>query len=86
MSRDLYSKRFNYVIYDINETLSNEWETRDQTKWLFQNFLVEGLQIEDPNLTAIADVHWLPQHPIFDKDRSEVNRPIIVKFLNVFDK
>ena len=86
LSRNLYSKRLNYIIHGINENPSNEWETCDQTKRLFQNFLDEGLRIADPNLTAIADVHRLPQYPIFDKDRRKINRPIIVKFLNIFDK
>ena len=86
LSRDLYSKRFNYIIHGIDENPSNEWETRDQTEWIFRNFLDEGLLIEDPNSIAIADIHRLPQHPIFDKDRRKINRPIIVKFLNVFDK
>ena len=86
MNRDLNSKRFNYIIHDINENPGNEWETRDQTEWLFRNFLDEGLQIENPNSIAIANLHRLPQHPIFDKDRRKSNRPIIVKFLNVFDK
>ena len=86
MSCDLSSKRFNYSVHGINENPSNEWETRDQTDWLFRIFLVEGLQIEEPNSIAIVDVHRLPQHPIFDKDRRKTNRPIIVKFLKVFDK
>ena len=86
MSRDLRIKRFNYIVDGINEILINEWETRDQSEWLFQICLVEGLQIEDPNSIALADIHLLPQHPIFDKDRRKINRPVIVKFLNMFNK
>ena len=46
LSRDLYCKRFNYIIHGIDENPSNEWETRDQTEWLFRKFLNEGLRIE----------------------------------------
>ena len=48
--------------------------------------MVEGLQIEDPNSIALADIHRLPQTPIFDKDRRKINRPIIVKFFDIFNK
>ena len=68
LSRDLYRKRFNYAIHSTNDNPSNERETCDQTKRLFQNFLDEGLQIEDPNSMAIVYIHRLPQHSIFDKD------------------
>ena len=80
---ELYSKRFNYLIYGIDEIA---WEKREQTEKLFRNFLKEGLKIEDPNAIPLADIHRLPQHPIFNKEHKKITRPIIIKFINIFDK
>jgi len=78
LSRELYSKRFNYLI--------NPWETHEQAEKLFRKFLTAGLQIEDPNSIKIADIHRLPQHPVYDKNHRKINRSIIIKFMDVFDK
>ena len=86
LSRELYSKRFNYLIHGIPESTGNAWETRQQTERLFRKFVVEGLQIEDPSSIKLADIHRLPQHPVYDSNQHKVNRPIIIKFMDVFDK
>jgi len=86
LSRELYSKRFNYLIHGIPESSENAWETREQTEKLFRKFVTEGLQITDPSLIKLADVHRLPQHPIYDRDGFKIDRPIIIKFIDVFDK
>ena len=66
LSRELYSKRFNYLIHGIPESTGNAWETRQQIERLFRKFVVEGLQIEDPSSIKLADIHRLPQHPVYD--------------------
>ena len=86
LSRELYSKRLNYLIYGLEESSTNVWESREQTEQIFRNFLTEGLQIDNPYSIVIVDVHRLPQHPLYNKSPRKINRPIIVKFSNVFDK
>ena len=86
LSRDLYSKRFNYLIHGLEENPNNAWETREQTEQWFRTFVTEGLKIDDPNSINIVDIHRLPQFPIYDKLRRKINRPIIVKLASVFDK
>ena len=86
LSRELYSKRFNYLIHGIPESSENVWETRQQTEKLFRKFVAEGLQIQDSNSIKLADIHRLPQHPIYDSDKRKINRPIIVKFMDIFNK
>ena len=83
LSCELYSKRFNYLIYGIDEIA---WETREQTEKLFRKFLNEALKISDPNAFALADIHRLPQRPIYNKEQTKTTRPIIIKFVNIFDK
>ena len=83
LSSELYSKRFNYLIYGIDEIA---WETSEQTVKLYRKFLNEALKIPDPNAIALADIHRLPQHPIYNKEQKKITRPIIIKFVNIFDK
>ena len=65
LTSELYSKRFNYLIYGIDETA---WETREQIEKLFRKFLNVALKISDPNAIALADIHRLPQCPIYNKE------------------
>ena len=69
LSSELYSKRFNYLIYGIDETA---WETREQTEKLFRKFLNEALKIPDPNAIALADIHRQPQRPIYNKEQKKL--------------
>ena len=69
LSRELYSKRFNYLIYGIDEIA---WETRAQTEKLFRKFLNKALKIFDPNAIAVADIYRLPQHPIYNKEQKKL--------------
>ena len=83
LSSELYSKRFNYLIYGIDEIV---WETREQTKKLFRKILNKASKIPDPNAITLADIHRLPQHPIYNIERKGITRPIIIKLVNIFDK
>ena len=69
LSCELYSKRFNYLIYGIDEIA---WETREQTEKLFRKFLNKALKISDPNAIALADIHRLPQRPIYNKKQKKL--------------
>ena len=34
----------------------------------------------------LADIHRLSQHPIYDSGKRKINGPIIVKFMDIFNK
>ena len=63
---------------------SPAWETRNQTKTVYDSFLSEALDL-NPSDIPIADIHRLPQKPIF-KVGKKMTRPIIVKLTNALDK
>ena len=86
LSKELYSKRLNYLIHGIPENDSNPWETRKQTETVSKKFIEEGLNITDTSSISLADIHRLPQHPIYDKRHRKITRPIIIKFSTIFDK
>ena len=54
LSRELYSKRFNYLIYGIPESCKT-----------FCKFVAEDLQIKDTSMIKLVYIYRLPQHPIF---------------------
>ena len=45
----------------------------------------EGLNIANPSQIALADYHRLPRQPTY-KNMEKINRPIILKVTNAFDK
>ena len=79
------NKRLNMLIHGIKEDDNKAWETRDETKAKFNNFVKEGLNIEDPNDIELVDIHRLPQHPV-SKFGRRIYWPIIVKLLTIQDK
>ena len=86
LNKDLYSKRFNFLIPGIPENSDDVWESRNVTEKLFKNFLIEGLNININDEIKIIDVHRLPQYPIFFENKVKINRPIIVKLNDAFSK
>jgi len=87
LSRDAYSKRFNFLIHGLEETSNNDWETRKQTDVIFRKFLSERLKIDNPkDFPKDFPLHRLPQHPIKSKQGTKINRPIIFKVGNNYDK
>ena len=83
LMRELYSKRLNLLIHDLDET-KEAWETKTQTKSMLAKFFQEGLDL-DLNSISLVDYHRLPQCPIF-KQGQKITRPIIIKLTNAFDK
>ena len=77
-------KRMNILVHGIVEEKDSPWETHVITLFKFKSIVEEGLQI-DPAQIAIADIHRLPQRPIF-RSGHKVNRPIIVKLVHTKDK
>ena len=59
-----YEKRFNLLIHGIDENFCCAWETREQTKHLVEDFMKEGLKIEDSSKITMAVCHRLPQRII----------------------
>ena len=86
LNKDLYSKRFNFLIHGIPENSDNVWENSNVTEKLFKNFVIEGLNININDEIKIVDVHRLQQYPIFFENQIKINRPIIVKLNDDFSK
>ena len=61
------------------------WETKETTEKMVYNFLNEALGIDNPKTIKFADVHCLPQHPVYRAGK-KMNRPVIIKLTNSFDK
>jgi len=80
--QDSYNKRLTFLIHGFEET--SAWETRSESMNVCETFLSEALDLDPANL-SIVDVHRLPQRPVF-KDSEKVDRLIIVKLSNAFDK
>ena len=49
LQNEAYSKRLNVLIHGIVEDQENPWENRDTTVKLLNNFLTDGLKIDDPD-------------------------------------
>jgi len=81
--RDSCSKQMNILIHGIYK-LNDKNETKTQTKEIFENFLISGLEI-DPATIGITDIHRLPQHRVAIRG-IPVTHPLIVKLQTTFDK
>ena len=58
--------------------------TKSETREIFDNFLVEGLQLDLAKITLV-DIHCLPQH-LITKNGKRIIRPIIIKLANTLGK
>ena len=85
LNRELYSKRFNFLIHGLPEDKMFKWETRDKTLAIFYRFVEDGLKIKPENL-RLVDIHRLPQTPVFGDDDLRRDRPIIIKLGDSFSK
>jgi len=82
--KENYSKRMNILIHGVEEETDSPWETHDQTRAIFENFLAEAVKI-DPAQVDNANVHRLPQSPVYRYGHKKT-RPIIVKLVHAKDK
>ena len=73
------------LIHGLEESKANAWEGAGETRLIFENFLTEGLKIQDASAVGLVDIHRLPQHPVY-KNGKKVSRPIIVKLDSAFSK
>ena len=71
LTKELYHKRLNILIDGLDETES-AWETKENSKKIFDKFLKESLKIE-PNHIYPIDIHRLPQRPIY-RNRRKITR------------
>ena len=60
LRNDMYSKRFNVLIYGIKEKSGSVWETKEETGKLVIDFFQHALLIDDPASIKLADIHRLP--------------------------
>ena len=73
------------LVRGIDEDKNNAWETRSPTETTLNNFLFEGLKIENVDDLQILDLHRLRQYPLYHNN-AKVNRPIIFKLASNNDK
>ena len=85
VSSEGYSKCFNLLVHGVSEDANFAWENREKTEEIFRSFLSEGLHLKDPKKVNLVDLHRLPQHLLY-KNGIKVNRPIIFKLQNNYDK
>ena len=85
VAKEAYSKRLNLLVHRLPERMDSAWETREETIQVFNEFMIEGLRIQDPSDVKIVDIHRLPQHPVF-KNGIKQTRPVIIKLNSLFDK
>jgi len=83
--KESYDKRFNLLIRGLDESNDSAWEKAEEILEIVYNFMKEGLQIEEPSSIPLVDYHRLPQRPVY-KNNVKVNRPIIIKLSNAYDK
>jgi len=74
----------NILIHGVEEETDSLWETHDQTRAIFENFLVEAVKI-DLAQVDIADVHRLPQSSVYRYGHKKT-RPIIVKLVHAMPR
>ena len=86
LMNELYSKKFNLLIYGIKENEQNVWETKTEFGKLVYDFMRDVLLLKNPEAIKLSDVHRLPQHPVFKTAGGKVTRPIIIKLTNSNDK
>ena len=61
-------------------------ETKTESGKLVYDFMRDVLLLKNPETIKLADVHRLPQHPVFNTAGGKVTRPIIIKLTNSNDK
>ena len=86
LNKELYDKRFNFLIHGLFEDSTTAWETKSTTQKIFKEFLIEGLKIENEEDIKYVDVHRLPQDPVYSESGIKRNRPVIVKLSDSFSK
>ena len=62
--QESYDKRLNILIHGVKEDSISRWEKHETTDIKFQDFLKNGLNIDDPDEIEFAEIHRLPQHPV----------------------
>ena len=62
---ELYSKKFNLLMYGIIENEQNVWETKIEFGKLVYGFMKDALLLKNPEAMKLADVNRVPQQRIF---------------------
>ena len=85
LAKEIYDKRFNILVYGIEENKDKSWESKYESEEKFRAFLSEALKIPNKHKISLADVHRLPQHTV-SKHGKRITRPIIAKLTSSTDK
>ena len=64
ITQESYDKRLNILIHEVKEDSVSPWEKHETTVTKFQDFLKNGLKIDDPDKIEFVDIYRLPQHPV----------------------
>ena len=67
--QESYDKRLNILIHGVKEDSVSPWEKHETTVTKFQDFLKNGLRIDDPDEIEFVDIHRLLQNPVKKKGR-----------------
>ena len=86
LMNELYSKKFNFLIYGTKENQQNVWETKTESAKLVYDFMRDALLLKNPEAIKLADVHCLLQHSVLNPAGGKVTHPITIKLTNSSDK
>ena len=73
------------MIYGLKEQDSSVWETRKKTEKTVREFFHNALNIKNSDNIKFADIHRMFKQPVL-KNGKKIQRPIIIKLTNLFDK
>ena len=85
LKNETYSKRFNILIHGLKEQDSNVWESREETEKTVHKFFYNALNIKNSENIKFADIHRMPKQSVL-KNGKKIQRSIIIKLTNLFDK
>ena len=81
MMKESYSKRLNILIHGLPENEESPWEERETTLEVYKNFIKNELLIQDPSEIRIADIHRLPQRPVYTAIKNVSADLLLLSFL-----
>ena len=73
------------MIHGLKEQGSSVWETREKTEITVREFFHNALNIKNNEKIKFADIHRMPKQPVL-KNGKKIQRPIVNKLTNLFDK
>ena len=85
LKNEAYSKRLNILIHGLKEQDSNVWQSREKTEKTVHKFFHNALNIKNSENIKFSDIHRMPKQSVL-KNGKKIQRSIIIKLTNLFDK